>query len=62
MTKNDILKEIIKVYKNTNKKLKDVKKIQIDGDTMINVDVDKTLKAMFYQEVDEIFRRLRNGK
>jgi hypothetical protein len=29
---------------------------------MINVDVDKTLKAMFYQEVDEIFRRLRNGK
>ena len=62
MTKNDTLKEIIKVYKNTNKKLKDVKKIQIDGDTMINVDVDKTLKAMFYQEVDEIFRRLRNGK
>ena len=62
MTKNDTLKEIIIAYKNTNKKLKDVKKIQIDGDTMINVDVDKTLKAMFYQEVDEIFRRLRNGK
>ena len=62
MTKNDTLKEIIKVYKNTNKKLKDVKKIQVDGDIMINVDVDKTLKAMFYQEVDEIFRRLRNGK
>jgi hypothetical protein len=62
MTRNDALKEIIKVYKNTNKKLKDVKKIQIDGDEMINVDVDKTLKAMFYQEVDEIFRRLRNGK
>jgi len=62
MTKNDTLKEIVKVYKNTNKKLKDVKKIQVDGDEMINVDVDKTLKAMFYQEVDEIFRRLRNGK
>jgi hypothetical protein len=62
MTKNNTLKEIIKVYKNTNKKLKDVKKIQVDGDEMINVDVDKTLKAMFYQEVDEIFRRLRNGK
>lgn len=62
MMTREILKDIYKVYKETNKKLRDIKEIEISDDSMVNVDVEKTIKAMFYQEIDEMFRRLKNGK
>lgn len=61
MTSNNFAKEVCKIVLNTNKKLRNLKKIKISGDKMINSDFEKAIMAMGFTEITELFNKLKRS-
>jgi hypothetical protein len=62
MKANDFAKEVCKIVLKTERKIKDLEKIEISGDKMINSDFEKAIMAMGFTEIKELFNKLKRSK
>jgi len=62
MSKEKLMLEIYKIYKDTKKEIIKLDKIIIKNKEMVNVDMELSLKAQAYQQISDLFSSLEKRK
>lgn len=62
MDKSEFLKEIYRIYLETEEKIKALKEIEVNGNDMIDVDMETYVKAQGYHRIHEMFCKLKLSK
>jgi len=61
-TKEEILKDIYIIYKETEDKIEKIKTVKVKDNKMVDADIQLLFKAHGYQRIKEIFKGLERRK